>query len=328
MLALAFFASIPVLQEPAAAQPGDSPERGNWASAELKDHPLAGRVWLGGEGRYVGVQVLVRRMARARFILLGERHDNPDHHRIQAWVTARLVAEGRRPALAMEMFRAGQQRRIDAHLAAHPNDAEGLGAAAGWGESGWPPWEQYAPIVRPVVVRGLPVVAANIDRSTLRAVLKDGLDVLGGDELRRLGLARPLPPPVLDAMDRDIVEAHCGYLDRGRARAFTRIQVLRDARFAAAMTSGPSRADGAVLVAGNGHVRRDRGVPLHLRRRGIERHEVFTLGIVEVVAGRNAPEAYGADYGSAKPPFDAVWFTPRAAREDPCKAFESLKKNK
>ena len=48
-------------------------------------------------------------IAAARdFVLLGEKHDNPDHHRLQAWMIDALVARGRRPAIAMEMLDAEQ----------------------------------------------------------------------------------------------------------------------------------------------------------------------------------------------------------------------------
>lgn len=325
-LALALLSFHPVASGCATAQPKEVPGRGNWVSGEERDHPLAGRVWLPGKGRFLHPGAIVGRAARARFVLLGERHDNPDHHRIQAWVTARLIAVGRRPALVMEMFRAGQQARIDAHIKARPGDVEGLGAAAGWAQSGWPPWDQYAPIARPVVARGLPVIAANLDRKTIRAVLEEGFDALAPTEARALALDAPFADPMLDAMDREIVDAHCGHIDRAKARPFTRAQILRDARFASVMATAPT--DGAVLIAGAGHVRRDRGVPYHLERRGVQRNDIFTLGIVEVVAGQASPEAYGAAYGVERPPFDAVWFTPRTAREDPCKAFESINKKK
>ena len=97
-----------------------------WQSVQLQDHPLAGRIWVVDEARFIPPHGLVERLWARKFVLLGERHDNPDHHRIQAWITNRLIARGRRPALVMEMFRAGQQTRIDAYLTANPGDSLGL----------------------------------------------------------------------------------------------------------------------------------------------------------------------------------------------------------
>ena len=297
-----------------------------WKSGLLRDHPLAGRIWLPDEARFIPPDGLIERLWERKFVLLGERHDNPDHHRIQAWITGRLIGRGRRPALVMEMFRARQQASIDAYLKAHPGDSLGLGKATGWDGSGWPDWRHYEPMVRPVVAKGLPLIAANLSRRTIRRTVKGGLESLAPERLRALNLDRPIKARTLAAMDREIVAAHCGLFKAGRARPFTQIQLLRDARFAEALRRGAAGWQGAVLITGAGHARRDRGVPLHLQRAGIEPGDIFALGIVEVSENENAPVSYGAVYGVERPPFDAVWFTPRQARKDPCERFKSSRK--
>jgi hypothetical protein len=45
------------------------------------------------------------------------------------------------------------------------------------------------------------------------------------------------------------------------------------------------------------------------------------LAFIEVKEGETAPAAYGALFNTQSVPFDAVWFTPRAAREDQCEAL-------
>src|SRR5262245_26202422 len=75
-----------------------------WESALGRDHPLAGRVWDPPAARFVTPTTLVSRLTVARFVLLGEKHDNADHHRLQAWALQQLFASGRRPAVALEML--------------------------------------------------------------------------------------------------------------------------------------------------------------------------------------------------------------------------------
>ena len=299
-----------------------------WKSTLLLGHPLAGRIWVPKDRRFMAPEELLERMRQAKYILLGERHDNPDHHRIQAWVTARLIKSGRRPALVMEMFRTNQQAKIDAHLAAHPGDSDGLGKAAGWARSGWPPWRQYQPIVRPIVAHGLPLMAANLSRSRIRAIFKNGFKALKPPERRALRLDRPFPQKNLGARDQEIADAHCGFLKRSGARPFTRVQIIRDALFAQAMRKGAAKANGAVLITGAGHARNDRGVPFHLMRAAIGQGDIFSLGIVEVAEDAPRPDQYGAVYGARRLPFDAVWFTPRTARPDPCDKFKKFRKKK
>lgn len=303
-----------------------------WQSELLRDHPLTGRIWLRGEEEFISPAELFVQAARARYLLLGERHDNADHHRIQAWMTAARIDRGARPALVMEMFRENQQAAIDAYRRARPDDSTGLGGAVGWSRSGWGPWSQYEPIVRPVMQNRLFLIAANITRARIKAIYRKGYGALAQDRLKTLGLDRPLATKVLEAIDKEIAQSHCGMVDARKARPFTRIQVVRDASFAAAMIRGSAIGEamalgapgsgGAILIAGAGHVRTDRGVPVHLKRKGIEATEIFSLGLVEVAEGKTEPGAYAGIYGAERLPFDAVWFTPKRSREDPCAKFK------
>jgi uncharacterized iron-regulated protein len=76
--------------------------------------------------------------------------------------------------------------------------------------------------------------------------------------------------------------------------------------------------DGAVLIAGGGHVRLDRGVPYQLARTapGVS---VASLVLREVRHGETNPKVYAAEEG----PFDFMWFTPRGSDADPCADFHA-----
>src|SRR5258706_8709484 len=58
----------------------------SWKSTFGRNHPLTGRLWDVASGGFIDRQNLFTRLARADFILLGERHDNPHHHLLQAEV--------------------------------------------------------------------------------------------------------------------------------------------------------------------------------------------------------------------------------------------------
>jgi hypothetical protein len=74
--------------------------------------------------------------------------------------------------------------------------------------------------------------------------------------------------------------------------------------------------DGAVLIAGSGHVRTDRGVPIYLRARAASA-SIAALAPLEVREGWTRPEDYAAAFGGTLP-FDWVWFTPGMGDGDPC----------
>ena len=105
-----------------------------------RDHPLTGRIWDTAAGRYIDEAALLRHLAAAQYVVLGETHDNPDHHRLQARLIEGLVATGGRPAVALEMIALDQAEALAAQLARAPGDIDGVAEAVGWDESGWPDW--------------------------------------------------------------------------------------------------------------------------------------------------------------------------------------------
>src|SRR5438093_137331 len=133
------------------------------------DHPLTGRIWNVAQGRFVAMNALAAAVSAARFALLGERHDHPEHHEFQAWLLRRMLESGRRPAVAFEMLDTTQAPALARHLATSPHDAAGLGDAVGWRASGWPEWRLYQPIAEIALAAGLPVVAANLPATAARA---------------------------------------------------------------------------------------------------------------------------------------------------------------
>ena len=298
------------------AQPGPP-----WVSAVQRDHPLAGRIWRPSENGFVDRWTMLAALEKAPFVLIGEKHDNVDHHAIQAWLLARLVARGRRPAVAFEMLTRDQEGRLAAYLAAHPRQAAGLGKAVAWGKSGWPDWATYRPIAQAALDGGAPIVAAGLPRRTLRAIAKKGIAALHRKDKGLLGPYRALSPRLAARMKKQIIEGHCNMLPVSMIDPMVTMQTAKDAAMAAALVRSGHAAgrDGAVLIAGNGHVRADLGVPSHLRRMAPGK-AVAAIGLLEVEEGKNHPSAYGAGFDGALP-FAFVWFSPRVDNLDPCEKY-------
>ena len=70
---------------------------------------------------------------------------------------------------------------------------------------------------------------------------------------------------------------------------------------------------GGILIAGNAHVRKDRGVPWYLARRE-PGARVVTIGLLEVEDAMPWPPP--------DLPYDYVWFTPRVDDREPCAVQE------
>ena len=287
------------------------------AATKLADHPLVGTIWDARERRFVARTALESACARADFVLVGEVHDNPEHHRFQLELLAAIVRAGRRPAVAMEQFDRDHQAALDRARIERPGDAEHLADAAQFDRRGWH-WPFYEPIVAAALRDDLPLVAANLSRRDGFAVVERGYDALGKSVAAHLGLAQPFGAAQAAAMEAAVRYGHCGKLPEKVVPRMAEAQRARDAVMADALLA--RAAAGAVLISGNGHARRDLGVPLHLAARAPER-SVLAVGIVEVVEDRVRAEDYVVPAAGEAPQFDVAVFTPRTERADPCVGF-------
>jgi len=121
-----------------------------------------------------------------------------------------------------------------------------------------------------------------------------------------LGLDRPIAADWQAAQEREIDAGHCHALPATLWPRMARAQFARDAVLAAALSRKADR--GAVLIAGNGHVRRDIGVPRWL---ALDPRRVLSVAFLE-----------DGDDATPVAAFDAVVRTAPAERSDPCVAFE------
>lgn len=263
---------------------------------------IDGRIFDVKTGTSISRVDLVNRAIAARFLVLGETHDNPTHHRLQTEMLATLVAAGRRPALAMEQFDRSHQSVLDRALAGKAIDAETLADAGGFDRRGWD-WQAYKPLVEIAAANRLRILAANFSREEARALMQTGKPAAGLPALSEKTLA---------ALESNIVEGHCGHRPSPLVLSgMVEAQRARDAQMAKSLLEAGST--GAVLIAGLEHARRDRGAIAYLPSKLAE--DVLSVGFVE-----SDPQSDAAP-GRYAGRFDVVWFTNRAERDDPCKGF-------
>jgi uncharacterized iron-regulated protein len=314
-----------------------------WRSPLERDHPLAGRLYDVAKRAEVSEAELVEALASARFVVLGEQHENEDHHLIQARLLRALVARGRAPAVAFEMLSRDRQPALDGVLADPAPSAEAVRVATDWDASGWPPFALYAPIFEAALAAGLPLVAADLGAEERKRLASD--EPVPAALRARLGLDEPLPDEVARGLEADLLAAHCGELPASALPRLLRVQRGRDAELAQALLEAAG-ADGlpadaadadaaagalaervvtgtaAVLIAGAEHARRDRGAPRALARLAPSA-SVVAVALLEVSPELRAPLADVDARAAAEPPFDYVWYTPRASDEDYCERMRA-----
>ena len=241
-------------------------------------------------------------LSGADIVLLGEVHDNPDHHAAQAELIRRLAPS----AVVFEMLDAGQAEVANAAEAGI--DPAEFGAALGWQDSGWPDFDLYAPVFAATLDVGARIYGAALPRETVRAAFDSGPAEVFGQDAERFGLTMPLPGDEQATREAEQMSAHCDALPGDMLPGMVGAQRLRDAAFARVTLEALDATGGPVaVVTGNGHARTDWGMPVPLARAapGVR---VLSFGQLE-----SAPDA--------PPPFDAWYVTPAPEREDPCAAF-------
>ncbi|QYX57639.1 ChaN family lipoprotein [Roseovarius sp. SCSIO 43702] len=239
-------------------------------------------------------------VARAQNVfVLGEIHDNPHHHAEQAARVARIAPA----ALVFEMLTEAQAARVTPELIADPDT---MAEALGWDRSGWPDFALYHPIF--AAAPGAAIHGAALPRADARRVVAEGAAAVLHADAARFGLLEPLDPAQQarrEALQRD---AHCGALPEEMLPAMVLVQRARDAVLArAALDAFEATGGPVVVITGNGHARKDWGMPAALAR----------------VAPALDVHALGqAERGQVPPgPFDEIVSHEGVARPDPCDAF-------
>ena len=235
----------------------------------------------------------------AEILVLGETHDNPVHHANQA----RGVEAAAPRAIVFEMLTAEPAGRITPALR---QDAEALGAALEWEESGWPDFSMYYPIF--TAAPSAQIYGAARPRDEVRRALEEGAAAVFGEEAERFTLAQPLDPAVQAAREAEQMTAHCNALPETRLSGMVEAQRLRDAALAQTALIALEETGGPVVViTGGGHARNDWGVPWVLSQAAPE------VGVVSI--GQVEGDA------EAAPPYTLTVSTLAMKREDPCEAF-------
>lgn len=286
------------------------------------DHPLAGTVWAARvDERLASGRVLVDLLRSAPLLLLGEIHDNPVHHQIQACLL-NYASENRRLAVVFEQISISNAVKLSTYLEQSDASAAGLGPALEWAQSGWPAWSIYSPIAEVALRRNLPILPGDPTREAIRSVAKEGLIGLPEGDRVRLGVERPLPEELERDLREELVASHCNLMKPEAFGSMAVAQRYRDAHLADALVQAQNGegVDGAVLIAGNGHIRSDRGVPWHLNIR-LPGTQVLSVAIVELRPGETAPSAYVPEAPDGKSAVDLVIFTAPQSRPDPCEVL-------
>jgi uncharacterized iron-regulated protein len=258
------------------------------------------------------------------YLLLGEIHDNPRHHEARAAVLAELLADGRPTTVLFEPMGRAHDVAIAAAVALARSDpalrsdptrlaaaADAVAEAGQLNRRGWG-WPLHRPLVEAALAGGADLRGANLEPAEARAAVRQGLDGLPADVREALQRETRWSAAQQRRLLAIIDRGHCNLLPERLHAPMVLAQRARDVAMALAMQRAVQARPGsrAILIAGNGHVRRDLGVPHQLVALGVDPGDVLAVGYLEP--------------GDAAGAFDrAAVAPPPPDRPDPCAALRA-----
>lgn len=244
--------------------------------------------------------------AQNSIYLLGEVHDNPNGHAQRFEFIEKLLAKNFRPAIAMEQFDRDNQSALDQAMNSC-KDAECVIQKAGG--KGWE-WNFYKPVIETALKRRLPLIAANLSSKDAMNIARDGFGAaISPDTLRQFNLNAPLNSDLFQQQKKAIDVGHCHTLPASAFKGMVNAQVARDVWMAKTIRDNASH--GLILLAGNGHVRKDIGVYYWLS--SAERTRTQAIAYIEDASETvSGPETSDFDRTIRIEPFE---------RNDPCEVF-------
>jgi uncharacterized iron-regulated protein len=123
---------------------------------------------------FVDFEVMLASLTTADVVLVGEQHDDPNTHRLEAAVLDGLTRRKVSAVVSLEMFERDVQPAVDAYLSGRVGEEETLKSAR--------PWPRYLTDYRGLVERAKlhawPVIAANVPRRIAQDVAKNGREAI------------------------------------------------------------------------------------------------------------------------------------------------------
>lgn len=256
-----------------------------------------------GNQREISREALVASLKQGEFILLGELHDNPAHHADRAWLLEKLAAA--RPVIVAEHLERGRSAAGEGELLPTLENA-------GFDARNWR-WPLHRPLFEAARQSARALVGGNIERQTARAIVKEKASALPADIAAAIAAA-PLTENARQTLEQDLLDNHCGQIPASLIPGLSLAQRARDAAMALALEAAVKDGTPALLLAGNGHVRRDYGVPVLLDALASAR-KTIAVGFLE------SDKTFELHDAALKARYDFIWITNPATREDPCLNF-------
>lgn len=216
------------------------------------------------DGTAVGIEAVVKSARGVQYVLVGENHETPRHHQLQADIVQALVDDGRHVIVGFEMFTRDKQAWMNP-LTVGRVSVDEFESYADWKTQWGFAYSAYRPIFQVVADNRLPMAALNVPRDWIRQIGREGPSSVTAErrawvpplDLSQTGHRAVFESlmgghPITGAQGENIYAAQVAW-DTGMARSALDMMEGRDNRWV------------MVIMAGVGHVMFDQGINLRLK---------------------------------------------------------------
>ena len=257
----------------------------------------------------VNVQDLIAAIHEADIILLGEVHDNLFQHRARADLISKI--QNKEFAIVSEHLVSGSEVAYSGSLL---EDLETIG----FNKKAWS-WPVHEVLYKKFEELNLPVFGGDLSKKDINNIYK-GRGLSQSDTLTPIIKRSALDSQSKDKLLNDLVVGHCGVVEEGLLSFMYKVQRHRDASIAYIA----SKVAPAIVIAGNGHVRRDYGVPQILKKMNPDSNIISIAFLETDKLSEMTDNLIKKLFKDADT--DYIWLTETVSRVDPCEKFRGRRK--
>jgi uncharacterized iron-regulated protein len=134
-------------------------------------------------GKEISLADAIPALKQNRIIIVGEHHNNQNHHEAQLKIIRTLKESGARVAVGLEMFRSDSQQSLDRWVAGNMDESEFKKIYFdNWGY----PWPDYGMIFDYAKEEKIPLIGLNVPRKITRQVAQEGFQSLDKGQREKL----------------------------------------------------------------------------------------------------------------------------------------------
>ena len=259
--------------------------------------------------KQVNVRDLIAAIHNADIILLGEIHDNFFQHRVRADLISKIQSKDF--AIVSEHLVFGSEITYSGSLL---EDLE----TVGFNKKAWS-WPTHEVLYKKFEELSLPVFGGNLSEKDINNIYA-GRGFSQSDTLIPIVKRSVLDSQSKDKLLNDLVLGHCGVVEEGLLSFMYKVQRHRDASIAYIA----SKVAPAIVIAGNGHVRRDYGVPQILKKMN-PNSDIISIAFLEIdKLSKMTDSLIKKLFKDADT--DYIWLTESVSRVDPCEKLSGRRK--